>query len=149
MNNFTRLKTFIYIFLLLANIMFAQKYTNLKNIQRKDKKGNVCAIYNIDSPQYLGEPNEVAEKFLKDNKNIWGFYSDLKDLKFICAKENNRTNHVLFKQIYNGMEIAGSEIVVSINNQNSVTMVVCGYQPNLKIKTVPKITSAYAENVLP
>jgi Zn-dependent metalloprotease len=108
------------------------------------KTGITEAMYNINSHVYTGTPEEIAKQFLNENKDTLGI-SNITDLKHLETIKNPAGKHVGFLQTYNGIPVFGSETVVSINNENRVTMVVNGNNPIKNIKgTVAGISKELA-----
>jgi len=117
----------------------------LQNEVRFDEKTKLpAALYNVNSRQYSGTPEEVAREYLLENKLLFKLKDNLDDLKITEVKDSPAGRHVGFIQNYKGIPVMRSEIVVSINRQNRISMVVNGYKPNISINTIPSIVKNQA-----
>lgn len=99
---------------------------NYKDNSRIDTKTNrTAAMYNISSRIYSGTPEQIARQFLNENKKQLDI-PDVNDLKLIRTINSPAAKHIGFLQTHLGVPIFKSEIVVSINNENRVSMVISG-----------------------
>ncbi len=138
----------VMIFLVLTSITFSQNQEKFiyKDNMRINAKTNIpVAIYDIDSKIYQGNPENIAKTYLLENKKLLKMKDDLQDLEFGETKKSPAGSHVSFNQKYKGFPVFRSDIVVSINNENRVTMVMNGYMPDITIpSTQPSVISSSA-----
>lgn len=75
--------------------------TNMKNSTRIDKRTGVpVSLYNVQSEQYSGTPEQIARQYLNDNSNFLKMESNLEDLELIEVKKSPAGKHVSFRQMY-------------------------------------------------
>ncbi len=110
-------------------------------------QGQVRSLSNINSKIYDGPPDQVAKEFLLENREIFGIKKNLEDIEITEIKRSPAAHHIGFLQKYRGIPVFRSDIVVSINNENQVSMVVSGYMPGINIpRTRPTILASSAVN---
>ncbi len=85
---------------------------------------------------------------MSDNLASFGFKEGLPDLKFVEIKESHGIAHVVFEQVYKGINVFASSIVVSVNTKtNQVVTVINHYKPNINIKINPEINKQNALSI--
>jgi len=114
------------------------------NIQIKKNTGIPSAIYNVKSKHYDGTPEQIARQYLNENSTLLKMEKNLEDLEFVKVKKSPAGNHVTFRQVYYGIPIMNSDIVISINNRNMISMVINGHKSNINITTKPLIEKQQA-----
>lgn len=120
---------------LIAQNTSAYQFEYRGNARINTKTGITAAMYNVNSRVYNGTPENAARQFLNENKTALGI-SNVSDLKFIQTIASPDGKHVEFQQTYQGIPIYGSETVVSLNNENRVSMVENGNTPITGVKSV-------------
>src|SRR3989304_8509891 len=98
--------------------IYAQAHQIQNNMRIDEQTGVPVAIYNVKSRQYSGTPEQIARQYLLENKPLLGMVENLTDLELIEVKESPAGHHVGFKQVYQGVPVMRSEMVISINHQN-------------------------------
>lgn len=90
--------TFVLFTFIIANNTFAQQeLTDVQNNIRYNKKTNLpAAIYNVNSRQYSGTPEEIARQYLFENKTLFGLKDNLDDIKIEEVKVSPSGKHVGF-----------------------------------------------------
>lgn len=127
------------------SIYAQENFVSMQNVIRYNEKTKLPkSIYNINSRQYSGTPEEIAKQYLTENKNLLGLKDNIEDLKVTEVKESPGGFHVGFIQNYKNIPVMRSETVVSINRQNKISMMVNGYKPNISLDILPKISSENA-----
>jgi len=90
-------------------------------------------IYGFETEKYDGTPKEIAEAFLKENRDVLKITADLDDLKFDKVTQSLGASTVLFQQYFNGTPIHGAWVTIHINKQNRIFMVKNDTVPVLKL----------------
>jgi Zn-dependent metalloprotease len=80
-------------------------------------------VYGFETEPLAGTPQEVAEKFLRENVKVLKISAPFEDLKYDKTTESLGARTVLFQQHYNGTPIHGAWVAVHMNRQNRVFMV--------------------------
>ncbi len=80
-------------------------------------------IYGFESEPMPGTPQEIAERFLKENVSILKISAPFEDLKYDTTAESLGARTVLFQQYFKGTPIHGAWVAIHINNQNRIFMV--------------------------
>lgn len=105
--------------------------------------GSVDTIYDFASAPSSLEPEAAARAFIGNNAALFGI-SDMSTLSL----DNNLAalggNLLYFKQIYNGLPVAGSGIGVVMDGQRRVKMISGPYHANLTLGTAPGLDGAAA-----
>lgn len=137
---------FLSFYSLLTVCIYAQlKQIDLQNSIRYNEKTNLpIAIYNVNSHQYSGKPEEIARQYLLENKTLFKLKDNLDDIQITKVKQSPAGYHVGFIQNYKSIPVMRSETVVSINRQNRISMVVNGYKPNISVNTNPGVNKEQA-----
>ncbi|MDI6767906.1 MAG: M36 family metallopeptidase [Bacteroidota bacterium] len=133
--------------LILTSITLSQNQEKFiyKDNMRIDAKSNIpVAIYNVNSRQYSGTPEEISRQYLHENKMLLGLKDNLEDLKIMEIKESPAGHHIGLIQNYKGIPVMRSEMVISINKQNRISMVVSGYKPNISVNIIPGVKQEQA-----
>lgn len=116
------------------------KLASLQNKIRYDDKTKLPKVlYNVHSRRYTGSPADIAKEYLNENKLFFKLKEKIDDLKIERIQASPAGYHVGFRQNLNGIPVLGSETIVSINNENRISMVVNGYKPNITVNTTPDI----------
>ncbi len=88
-----------------------------------------------------GAPEETARQFLRSAAADLRLGAGDADLELTAVQLGLGTHHMRFRQTYRGLPVAGSEVVVSINDsRGAVTAVTSEYKPGLSL---PSITPRY------
>ncbi len=80
-------------------------------------------IYGFETEKYEGTAKEIAEAFLKENKDVLKISADLSDLRFDKVTESLGASTVLFQQYFDGTPIHGAWVTIHINRDNRIFMV--------------------------
>jgi len=120
-------------------------FVNMQNNMRIDEKTGVpAAIYNVQSKQYNGTPAQIARQYLEENSALLKMEKNLEDLELIKVTKSPAGFHVSFRQVYQSIPVMRSDMVISINHQNRVTMVINGHKPDISVNTTPSISKTQA-----
>jgi|GEM_PF-6106516 len=101
-------------------------------------------IFNISKQGYTGTPEEIAIQYLNDNSEFLTA-NGVNIYEYIKTTSNPSGAHIYFRQLYYNIPVIGSETVVSINNNNNVTMVANGFKPGVNVDITPTIS--YFESI--
>lgn len=135
----------IFAFIIYTQLYGQSEYFNQPNKMRIDSKTGIPkAIYNVISRKYSGSPLDIAKQYLIENKDLFKLEKDLIDLKSLEVKKSPAGHHISFMQYYKNIPVFGSETVISINNNNQISMVINGYTPNISVNVTPSITAEEA-----
>ena len=116
-------------------------FVNMQNNMRIDEKTGIpTAIYNVQSKQYSGTPAQIARQYLKENSALLKMEKNLEDLELVKVTKSPAGFHVSFRQVYQGIPVMRSGMVISINHQNRVTMVINGHKPAISVNTTASIS---------
>lgn len=76
-------------------------FINLKNNMRIDEKTGVpAAIYNVQSKQYSGTPEQIARQYLNENSALLKMEKNLEDIELIKIKKSPAGHHVGLSRYY-------------------------------------------------
>ena len=112
------------------------------NMRISKHTGLAVAIYGVNSRQYSGTKEQIARKYLLDNKILLGMLDNLADLELIEVNKSPAGHHVGFRQLYHSIPVWRSEMVISINKENRVVMVVNHHKLGISISTTPTLSKA-------
>lgn len=137
----TKLALVLISFFVGSAFVYAQApFVNLQNNMRIDEKTGVpAAIYNVQSKQYSGSPEQIARQYLNENSALLKMKKNLEDMEIIEVKKSPAGHHVGFRQVYRSIPVMRSEMVISINHQNRISMVINGHKPDISVNTAPTI----------
>lgn len=116
-----------------AFAQFNAQYQNRWHASHRAKDGKVRLLYGTVSKSYGNEPEEGARSFLKETHQLFGFASDLSDLKTVRVDNTTERHHVRFQQLFHGIPVEGSDVLVHSNTHGQITMVQNGAVADIKV----------------
>jgi Zn-dependent metalloprotease len=119
------------------NLKTAQEYYYV--VPDTQKKGSI--------KNYLVAPGAeevIAKRFLQNNKERFGIKDVAEELRLRQILKSPAGKHVIFQEYVMGIPVYDSEIVVTLDNQQSVSYIAGNYRPNLKLDYTQPFISAGA-----
>ncbi|MDQ1354373.1 MAG: hypothetical protein QG657_4682 [Acidobacteriota bacterium] len=101
-------------------------------------------VSDFESKPAAGEPREIADTFLKDNKDTLKISCQLSDLRYEKISRSLGGCAVLYQQHFEGTPIHGGWVAVHIDNKNQVFLVKNDTVPIDKLRTRVKAKKAAA-----
>jgi len=92
-------------------------------------------VYNENFGPLVGTAEQKAKQYLEKNAMRFGIEDVESQLKVANSVTSPGGQHVTYNQYLNEIPVFRSEIVVTINNENSVTFVTSNFRPNLNVKS--------------
>ena len=80
-------------------------------------------VYGFETDPYQGTPQQIAEKFLNENKDVLKISPVLNDLRYERTVSSLAASTVLFQQYFNNTPINAAWVAVHINKKNRVFLV--------------------------
>jgi hypothetical protein len=100
-------------------------------------------ITNIQVNHYTGTVEEIATEYINENSQF--LFKDVEpSIEILKTVSNPSGTHVAFQQVFNNVPVIGSEIVVSLNKSDEITMVTNNYKPGILVQTAPSLSSLQA-----
>ncbi len=98
---------------------------DLKNCKVRWDRDNYVPrkVYDFETEPLTGEPRDIAERFLKENREILKISAALEDLRFEQVVESLGGKTVLFQQYYASIPIHGAWVAIHINKENRIFLV--------------------------
>lgn len=109
--------------------------TEILNIV-KDKEGYQCLIEGLLTLPSPKSPEDIVMEYFNENNNLYRLFQEGDDAKhYLCLfkKENDDIEGVVlkYKQVYNGIEVEGSTIIINIDNNGVIRSIVGTIIPEL------------------
>ncbi len=115
------------------------------NIRWNRRTGGIRSVRGILTETGEGSAQEIAEKFLTDNRELFGISEQPADLQFIDTHAHRGIQHLKYQQHYHSLPIIGAEVIVHIDQANRIQMVNGSYYPEVEADTAtPPITETEA-----
>jgi Zn-dependent metalloprotease len=112
---------------------------------RWDKKTGVPAsIYLGKTKPYSGNPQQIAQIFLKENSALTKMKADVSNLKLLRVLAHYNISDVTFQETYNGMPVEGAEYQVHIEADGCVDMANGTYYPSIDAPPTAQLTGDVA-----
>jgi zinc metalloprotease ZmpB len=111
---------------------------------RLDEKGTPRALFNLSVATSQHSPELAARSFLGSYKQILHLNSVQADLVTDDVMAVPGGSHVRFHQTFSGLPVYGSDVVVSVNARNEITMVINNARADIEAPTTPSFNSARA-----
>lgn len=92
-------------------------------------------VYDFETEPMTGEPQVIAETFLKENLQALKISASMEDLRFEQVTESLGGKTVLFQQHFDGTPIHGAWVAIHINNENRIFLVVNDTVPAKTLET--------------
>jgi hypothetical protein len=96
-------------------------------------------ITSIQVDNYIGTAEEIATQYITDN-SLFLFKDSRPNIEILKTVSNPSGTHVAFQQTINNVPVIGSEIVVSLNKRDEITMVINNYKPGITVGIVPSVS---------
>lgn len=114
------------------------------SIRWNESTGLPRVLLGTSQTKFTGEPKEIAITFLTQNKELFSFSSELKDLQYVETKTNKAVSHVKFQQYYNGIRVEGAQYKVHVRKDGKIEMANGYYYNTIDISIDPAITKQSA-----
>ncbi len=111
---------------------------------RLDEKGTPRALFNLRVATAQHSPELAARSFLSTQKQILHLNSAQTDLVTDDVMNVPGGSHVRFHQTFNGLPVYASDVVVSVNTRNEITMVINNAQSDIEAPATASVNSAKA-----
>ncbi|GAK61601.1 Neutral metalloprotease, putative [Candidatus Vecturithrix granuli] len=107
------------------------------------RTGAVHSVRGLLTESQKGTAQDIADRFLSENHELFGISADVSELHFTSVEERRGVKHVKYQQHYRGLEVIGAEMTVHIDQSNRVQMVNGNYFPGIQVDLS---TSSVSEN---
>ncbi len=112
---------------------------------RVDGNGVVRAMYNINSRTTGATPEQIARTFLQANGHAFHLTGMTTTLQTNEIQTVQGSSHVRFNQTYEGVPVFRGDVVVSISNDNEISMVTNNFKDAINLaSTTPSLTQETA-----
>ena len=111
---------------------------------RIDEKGTPRALFNLSVATSQHSPESAARSFLASQKQLLRLTTVQADLVTDDVMNVPGGSHVRFHQTFNGLPVYCSDVVVSVNTRNEITMVINNAHAEIEAPTTPSFNSAKA-----
>lgn len=102
---------------------------------------------NLSAPT-PGAPEPVARAFLSANRALFALRSPEAELQLKDSSADRLGNrHLRFQQMYQGLPVFGSEIVVHLNRENAVRGVNGRFTPRIDVPKEPRLSAEDAKKI--
>ncbi len=94
--------------------------------------GVVRAVYRLHFDlEALASPEATARAYLRKTASAFGWTPDLGNLEFESITEAPGSRHVIFRQTFRGIPVAGRRVKVNLDRKGQPSMVLSAYAPEL------------------
>ena len=109
--------------------------------------GYISRLYFPEFKAQEKAPENVASEYLGINQKALGIASDGSDLQLISAKNSLVGKHFRYQQLYNGVPVYSSQLLINTTYDGRITSVISDYKHNIDISTMPSISATTAQSV--
>jgi len=109
-----------------------------------DEKGTPRALFNLSVATTQHSPELAARSFLDAQKQKLQLNTVQTNLVADDVTNVPGGSHVRFHQTFNGLPVYGSDVVVSVNTRNEITMVINNAQADIEAPATASFNSAKA-----
>jgi len=109
---------------------------NSEKMRFHQNSGQPAAIYNINFQAKGDTPEEMAFDFLHNYRHLLQLNSDesLSDLQHYKTFKSEAGSTVRYHQTHQSIHVHNTDLAVTVNNRNEVTLVMSNYKPNISLK---------------
>ena len=111
---------------------------------RIDEKGTPRALFNLSVATSQHSPESAARSVLASQKQLLHLTTVQADLVTDDVMNVPGGSHVRFHQTFNGLPVYCSDVVVSVNTRNEITMVINNAHAEIEAPTTASFSSAKA-----
>jgi Zn-dependent metalloprotease/subtilisin-like proprotein convertase family protein len=86
------------------------------------------------------DPEKIAEDFLEQYSSLLGIEPDDSDLELISAKKSLSAYHYRYQQVYNGIPVFASQVLINVTFNGAISSVVSDYRHGIDVSTQPLIS---------
>jgi len=112
-----------------------------------DSEGFAERLYYPFFASKFSQPNEIAAEFLTQYSGILGISDDGSDLDLISAQKSLSGYHYRYQQVYQGIPVFASQLLVNVNHHGAISSVISDYRHFNGISTQPSIAHDFAEEL--
>ncbi len=92
---------------------------------------------------YTGSPEEIAEKFVKENKNLLSV--DFSKLRLVLKRKALGVTHLMYEQFENDIKVEFSYVKLHIDENRQVIGYQSRFEPDIKVPSSPAVPRENAE----
>ncbi|MCG2761460.1 MAG: hypothetical protein L6407_09650, partial [Candidatus Delongbacteria bacterium] len=144
-----KIKTITQMFVLLLNISFSLLATETYIASdlgyiKMDTTFNIPRVITcMQNGEYTGTVEDIASQYITEN-SMFLFKDASAKFEKIKIVNNPSGTHIGFQQVINNVPVIGSDIAISLNKKNEISMVTNNYKPSITIQTIPSISLGVA-----
>ncbi|MEE8417257.1 MAG: M36 family metallopeptidase, partial [candidate division Zixibacteria bacterium] len=86
----------------------------------------------------------IVEDFLRQYSSLLGIDPDDSDLELISAKKSLSAYHYRYQQVYKGVPVFASQVLINVTLDGIISSVVSDYKPGVNVPTQPSISPELA-----
>ncbi len=86
----------------------------------------------------------IVEDFLKQYSSLLGIDQGGSDLELISAKKSLSAYHYRYQQVYKGIPVFASQVLINVTFDGTISSVVSDYKPGINVPTQPSISPELA-----
>ena len=104
------------------------------SIRWNPSTGGARSVRGILSDAGEGSEKDIANRFLAENRDLFGLPEQDDGLKALETKEHRGARRVAYQQYYHGLPVVGADVSVHIDQADRVNMVNGSYWPDIDLE---------------
>ena len=113
---------------------------------RFNSSGHATRLYFPEFKSSFLSPRDIAFDFLASNSRLLGVSGDGQDLRLYSEKKSLGGYHYRFQQMWQGVPVFASDVLVNVAFDGTITSVISDYKPIKDIPTIPALAAEDAVN---
>ena len=111
---------------------------------RISSDGYASRLYHPSFSANSVEPERVVEDFLRQYSPLLGIEPGGSDLELISINRSLSAYHYRYQQVYNGIPVFASQVLVNLTLENVISSVISDYKHGIDVPTQPAISPVLA-----
>ncbi|MEE9554409.1 MAG: hypothetical protein V3W18_08950 [candidate division Zixibacteria bacterium] len=124
-----------------------QKGADMPLLDKYDAQGYARRLYYPIFISKFVQPNDIANDFLERYSAVLGIDKKGSDRELISAKESLSGYHYRFQQVYNGIPVFASHVLINVTLDGAISSIISDYRHFDNISINPLIFDTRAEEL--
>jgi Zn-dependent metalloprotease len=125
---------------------FNKKHLNSWRVRYSPRTALPEAIVGGKTLHYSGNSKSIAKQFIDENSEMLKI--DFSKLKFSYSKKSMGIDHLVYKEVYNGLPVEFSYVKLHIKDNGEVIGYQARYEPVIHVSPLPKINVIFARGII-
>ncbi|HBC46920.1 MAG TPA: hypothetical protein DEO84_01830 [candidate division Zixibacteria bacterium] len=114
---------------------------------RYTPEGKAKALYYPSFSSNYSDLGDIVSDFLNRNSALLGIANNSSELRLISSKRSLAGYHYRYQQVWQGVPIFASHVLVNIRHDGVISSVISDYKTNADISTSPSLSANSAKDI--